>query len=120
MININVMREAKTLTIPLNGSVTQTLDVAYTTLIGFIIPSAWTAAGLTIEVSHDNITWVQPKDSFGSTVGYYSDITASTAYATDVQSLLPWRYLRLRSGTTATPINQTAARNIVVIKRILA
>ena len=107
-------------TIAINTSVSDALDMDKNSLLGFIMPSAWTTAGITIEVSTDNSNWFPARDAYGSTVGYIASPVVSNAYAVDVQSLLPWRYIRFRSGTTNSPVVQTAARTIPIVKRVLA
>ena len=107
-------------TIAINTSVSDALDMDKNSLLGFIMPSAWTTAGITIEVSTDNSNWFPARDAYGSTVGYISSPVVSNAYSVDVQALLPWRYIRFRSGTTASPVVQTTARTIPIVKRVLA
>lgn len=113
-------RVVQNATIAINTSVSGALDMDKNSLLGFIMPSAWTTAGITIEVSTDNSNWFPALDAYGSTVGYIASPVVSNAYAVDVQSLLPWRYIRFRSGTTASPVVQTAARTIPIVKRVLA
>ena len=113
-------RVIQSATIAINTSVSDALDMDKNSLLGFIMPSAWTTAGITIEVSTDNSNWFPARDAYGSTVGYIASPVVSNAYAVDVQSLLPWRYIRFRSGTTDSPVVQTAARTIPIVKRVLA
>ena len=110
-----------TLTIASGASVSNSLDTANTDLIGFLSPAAWTAAGLTLEVSVDNTNWLASVfDSYGSAINYYSSLTVSAAYNVDFANLLPFRYIRFRSGTGAVPVNQAAARTFTALVRPLA
>jgi hypothetical protein len=110
-----------TLTIASGASVSGSLDTANTDLIGFLSPAAWTTAGLTLEVSIDNSSWLATVfDSFGIAINYYSSLTASAAYNVDFANLLPFRYVRFRSGTGAAPVNQAAARTFTALVRPLA
>lgn len=113
-------RESQVVTIPANGSVSNSISAVDTALVGFITPAAWDAAALSIEVSMDEVSWFSPKDSQGLSVGYLASPLTATAYSVDAAALLPWRYLRFRSGTSAAPVNQTAARAIAAVKRVLA
>jgi len=115
------LRATVTATIAAAGSVTPSIDLTSTALLGFITSAAWTPAALNIEVSVDNTTWVTSVIGSDSTAaGSWSSITANTAYSLDPTSFLPYRYIRFRSGTSATPVNQAAARVFTVITRPLA
>lgn len=109
-------------TIPSGSSVSNAVDLSNACLVGFIAPAAWTAAALNIEVSVDGAAWVTMGvfDSSGVATGNYPSLTGGAAYAVDVQSFLPFRYVRLRSGTAASAVNQTAQRDFTLILRALA
>ena len=114
-------RTTVTATIPSAASVSNALDLGVTALLGFIAPAAWTAAALNIEVSADNATWAPAVvDGSGIATGSWSSVVAGNAYAVDTVPMLPFRYIRLRSGTFAAPVVQAAARAFVVITRPLA
>jgi hypothetical protein len=104
--------------IPANESVSQSIDLISSVLLGFVTPTVWTTAALDIEVSLDNITWFTIiYDSSSIATGVYLTPTVSSGYAVDTLAFLPYRYVRFRSGTSAAPIVQTAARSIAVITR---
>ena len=114
-------RTALTATIANGASVSNAVDVRDASLLGFFAPAAWTAAALQFEASADGSTnWVPITDSAGSAVGSFSALTALYAYALDPVAMLPWRYIRLLSGTVATPVNQAADRVFTIITRPLA
>ena len=115
-------RAVTTLTIPASTSVSEAFPLETRSLLGFITPVAWSAATLTIEVSLNGTNWFSAYDNYGSVVGSYTSIptAASAAYAVDPIALIPWKYVRFRSGTTAAPINQTANRVFQVVTRELA
>ena len=123
--NVNIVgaanRTATTSTITSGTSVTPTIDLLGTSLVGFIMPAAWTAAALNIEVSADNSTWAAGVyDGSGLAVSSWSSPVAGAAYAVDTLSMIPFRYIRFRSGTSAVPANQGADRVFTVITRPLA
>jgi hypothetical protein len=113
-------RAETTVAIASGASVSSMVDLQGAALVGFSMPAAWTAAALNIEVSSNNVDWSSPLDSTGAAVSSFASPTVSAAYALDVISMLAWRYIRFRSGTTATPVNQGAARPIRYITRPLA
>lgn len=116
------VRGATTVSIANAASVSGAADLGNNSLIGFLAPAAWTAAALNIEVSVDNTNWVTLGlyDATGVTTGSYSSLVAGAAYGVDVQTLLPFRYVRLRSGTSVSPVNQGAQRDFTIVTRPLA
>lgn len=85
------------------------------------MPAAWTAAALTIEVSADDSTYTGlAYDDLGSQCNTIASPVAGSAYALSLSGMLPYRYIRVRSGTTASPVNQGAARTVTVVTRPLA
>lgn len=114
-------RSTVTATIANGASVSGTVDLTSTALLGFIAPAAWTTAALNIEVSADGSTWATVVyDGSGTAVSSWSALVAGAAYAVDTVSMLPFRYARFRSGTSGSPVNQGAQRDFVVITRPLA
>lgn len=85
-------------------------------LMGIIMPGTWTTAGLSFEVS---------EASGGTFVDLFDDsnaevvVAAIQAKAHGVElwqaALAPWRYIKFRSGTTGTPVNQVAERTIQLV-----
>lgn len=84
-------------------------------VVGIITPGAWTAADLTFQAS----------DTSGGTFNDVYISTADTEYtvqagasrhitipATDLAGM---RFLKVRSGTSGTPVNQAAARTIKLV-----
>lgn len=78
------------------------------TEMGLIMPAAWTAAAITFQVSVDGSTWVD----FYGTDNTEKSLTVGASRAYTVEGLAPFRFVRLRSGVTATPVAQAADRVI--------
>lgn len=118
----SAIRSTTTATIANGASVSGTVDLTDTSLLGFIAPAACTTAELNIEVSVDNTNWATAGvlDGSGSNVSRWSAVTAGAAYSVDVVNMLPYRFVRFRSGTAASPVNQGANRAFTVITRPLA
>ena len=76
--------------------------------VRLVMPAAWDAASITLQESPDNATWQNLYDNNGG------EITVQAAASRTIvipPSLLPGLiYLRLRSGTSGAPVNQTANR----------
>ena len=105
-----------TASIALNGNLSGAVDTDNGQPIGIAMPAAWDAANLTFQVSHDGGTTfnnLYDKDGTEYTV------TASTSR----YIILPpadfagITHFKIRSGTAATPVTQTAARSIPVLVR---
>lgn len=119
-VSAMALRTVQTVSIANGASVSGTIDLLRTAIVGFVAPASWTTAALNIEVSTDGTSWSSLYDAYGSATGSLSALVAGAAYAVDMVSLLPFRYVRLRSGTSASPVNQAAQRDFKIITRALA
>lgn len=79
--------------------------------IGVIVPTGWSAADMTFQVSHDRVSFFDLYGYDGSAVTEAtSTVTANTAIslAGIADHLAPFQWARIRSGVAATPVNQGA------------
>lgn len=92
------------------------VDLGYGVLQGFIMPGTWIAAALTFQASLDG-------ENFYNLYDNGTEVNMTVGVDRFVQlDPVKWqgiRYLKLRSGTAATPVNQTASRTIKLIVRPL-
>ena len=107
--------EFQTATITSGQSISPEVALGQKTLVGIIMPAGWDAAGLTFQATPDDQNFFELFDSSGSAV-------ALTAAAGQFIQIDPakWRGvtgLKLRSGTSGSPVNQTAARTITLVTR---
>jgi hypothetical protein len=72
---------------------------------------------MTFQVSPDNSNWYNLYDKVGE-VSYPA--AASEYLALDPTQFAGVRYLKLRSGTAGTPVNQGAERSLSVVLRSVA
>lgn len=90
------------------------------TIYGIIMPSGWTAADLTMQISNESPSsgFNNVYDSTGSEV----TITAAASRMIIVPPLsyISGKFIKLRSGTSGTPVNQGADRVITVLCRYFA
>lgn len=83
-------------------------------LSGIIMPAGWDAAGLTFQVSMDNTNFSNLyADGVEFTVASAA-VAAGRAVSLPLNNFLGWRYVKVRSGTAASPVDQTAARNLTL------
>lgn len=106
-----------TVTIANNQSLSPTVDLSGWTLVGIGMPATWTTAGLTLQASTNNSTWKDVYDATGTEVTIQAD--ASQFILLNPQNYFGLRYLKIRSGTSGTPVNQGAARTITLILRAI-
>lgn len=79
-----------------------------------VVPATWTTADLTFQVSVDGTTFGDFRDMYGT------EIKATVTAAGNVIQLDPStfagvQYLKVRSGTTSSVVNQGGDRSIVIL-----
>lgn len=103
-----------TATIANGASLSGAIDLSAGRLARIAIPASWTTANLTFQTSADNVTFNDLYDSYGTeytaTVG-----GASRAIIIPLADFIGVRYLKIRSGTTGTPVNQGADRTLTLV-----
>lgn len=87
-------------------------------LVGLQMPAAWTAASLTFAVSHDGVTFVPLYwDGAEYTIAAAGGAAASRGVSLEPSAFAGWPYVRVRSGTAGSPVNQGAERTLQVLTR---
>jgi hypothetical protein len=76
------------------------------------MPAAWTAAVLTFQASMDGTNYFNVYNDAGDEVYVIVDI--SRRVYVDIGALSQQKYIKLRSGTAVTTVNQGGARTIYV------
>lgn len=102
-----------TVTIANAASLSGAADTRGYAAAGIVIPSDWvTATSITFQGSPDNSNWFNLYDDSGTEV--VATVAASRAVSFDViaGAVAPWRYLKVRSGTSAAAVNQTDADGV--------
>jgi len=99
-----------------NGaSLSGAIDLGVGRLFGIAMdPTAWTAAALTFQVSVDGVNYFNLFDNTGTEINW----TVLAQQFITAASPVEWqgiRWLKVRSGTSAAPINQGAARSLTII-----
>lgn len=114
--------------IPSGGALSGEIDLSQYRVVGLQVPAAWTAAALTFQhratgqTLQDGSTpnFGELFDEAGNVVTVASaNVVADRTimFVTDLvaRSLAGVRHLKIRSGTSATPVNQAADRLLVLI-----
>ena len=89
------------------------LDAGYTPS-RILLPDAWTAASITFQVSADGTNFRDLYDENGNEIIYPA--AANRAVIVNEPDMKRHNYLKIRSGTSSTPVNQGADRIITVVK----
>lgn len=104
-----------TVTISNGTALSPAVDLQGYNLVGIAMPAAWTAANITFQGSADNNNFFDLYDS-GSEINLAS-AAASRYIALNPTQFAAVRYLKVRSGTSAVPLNQGADRVVTLILR---
>lgn len=104
-----------TATIASGASVSGDLDLGTARLGRIAMPAAWTAADLTLQTSHDGTagSWNSLYDKEGAE--YTIKAAQARSMLIPLSDMLSVRYLRIRSGTSAAPVTQAAARSLLLV-----
>jgi hypothetical protein len=104
-------------TIGAGASLSQDLEVPEpSAIVGIVMPSTWTAANLTFQGSADGLE--APRNIHNAAGDEYTvTADADRFIALDPADFAGVRFLRVRSGTAAVPVNQVAERKIRLLTR---
>lgn len=104
--------ETTTVTIANGASLSSAVDLGGRKLVGIIMPSSWTAASLTFQGSVDGTNFFNVYD--GATE---RSLTVAASYYSmlNIGDWVGFRYIKFRSGTAGTPVNQGADRVITLV-----
>lgn len=108
------VRTNYSVTISNGTSLSSAVDLGGTTLFAIQIPASWTTANITFQASADGVTYANLYDSTGTEV----TVTAAASEFIVFSSPAPWlgiRFIKIRSGTSGTPVNQAADRALSIV-----
>jgi hypothetical protein len=77
-------------------------------IVGCVMPAGWDTATITFQGSMDGATWQNLYDETGGEVTLQAAAGRYIVVPPALMAGLPW--VRVRSGTSGTPVNQTADR----------
>ena len=109
----------KTTTIAIAEATSAGVDLGNSwSFLGVSMPAEWTTtatltpATLTFQVSTNNSAWQNLYTDGGTEVTAYATANYALSSNDTLISLLPWRYVKIRNGTSTAPGTQAAARTI--------
>lgn len=101
-------------TIPSGQPVSEWIDLGQFRICGMVMPAAWDAAVVTFDVSVDfGVTACPLFDENNAELTI--TVAAGRAHKLPPAAFLGWTRVRLRSGTSASPVNQTANRVVNLV-----
>ena len=105
----------RTTTIASGQSLTASIDLKDQPILAIQMPASWTTANLTFQGSNDGTNFF---DVYNLEGDEYRVVAAASRYIVLSPFEFQWaRYIKIRSGTTGTPVNQGADRTLVIITR---
>lgn len=114
---MSLLPKTITATIANGASLSGAICLGAGTLCAIQMSAAWTAADITFQVSDDQgTTWYDLRDDAGVEVKITSP-TAAYRLEPDASAFKSAVFLKIRSGTSASPVNQGAARTLTVVAR---
>jgi len=114
-----VVKKASVTTIASGAALSGPINLGAKVLCAIIMPAAWTAAALTFQASDDGgNTWYSVYDDQGNEVTIASAaVNASSRISMDPSNFAGIDFIKIRSGTTAAPVNQGAACTLTLVAR---
>jgi hypothetical protein len=106
-------------TIAAGTALSNAVNLGDKTLSAIVIPAAWSTAALSFQASDDGgATWHDHFDWLGNEISAASaDVVAGRRIAVDPSSFRDVDMIKLRSGLTASPVNQGTACVLTLIAR---
>jgi hypothetical protein len=113
MVNpVNRLTEPEVCTITSGQSLSAAVNLGGRILCGIYMPASWTAAGLTFQGSPDGTTYYNVQSD---TAEITVTAAASVFLGLDPVRFFGINFLKVRSGTGGTPVNQGADRALTLM-----
>ncbi len=109
-----MLLQKQTATIGSGVAVSNIVALGEGAMVGIVMPAAWTAAALTFLGSPDGVTFT---NIFDTTTERNFAVAVDRFLSLTHTDWLAFKFIKIRSGTTGTPVNQAASRALTVISR---
>jgi hypothetical protein len=88
-------------------------------LCGIVVPSTWTTASISLQASPDGgTTWAELYDTGGNPIGANS-VSGGAYVALSPTALRGVQSVKVRSGSAASPVNQTSSVTMQLVGRVI-
>lgn len=105
----------RTATIANGASLSGIVNCGGLDVVGIQMPTGWTAASISFQVSHDGVTFQDVYDDAGAEVTITAAASRYLSLVTALKRLGGVRFLKVRSGATGAAVNQGAERTIRIV-----
>lgn len=110
--------ETLPITLANGSSVSDAVNLGGLRLFGIVMPSAWTTANLTFQMSPDGgTTWADLYDNDGNEI--VAAANTSSCIILTPEKMAALQHLRVRSGLSSAPVAQGAVRSLQLILRMI-
>ena len=103
-----------TVAIASGASLSDAEDMVGRRLVGIIMPATWTSADITFQASIDGTNFYDLYDQDGNEVTVTSPTASGFIGIYTAFTFVP-THVKVRSGTTGTPVNQGGDRTVTLI-----
>lgn len=113
------MRKYVTATITSGTSLSEAINTGDMKLAGIKMSGAWNAANLTFQGCEiEGGTYMDIYDDAGTELSVTAAANHAIALTDKVfEAVNAYKYIKIRSGTSSTPVSQTADREIILVFR---
>lgn len=101
-------------TIANGAALSGAVNLEHMDLFAIEMPAAWTAAAITFSASYDGTTYLDVYEDDGDEVSFTVDASRYVLIR-DPAKFFGIKQIKVRSGTTGTPVNQGGARTVNLI-----
>lgn len=103
--------------IPSGGSLSPAVNLGGRILIGVTLPETWTAAAVTFEGATSTDSAATFKDVYDGSTGTLTEVSTGSASGGEMIAMRGDQFgsalqIKVRSGTSGTPVNQAADRTV--------
>lgn len=95
------------------ASLSNAASVSSNVLLAVIV-DGWTAAGMSFQGSVDGVSFYDLYTSSGSLVGV-SPVAGASVQTQDPLAFVPWTYIKAKSQSGGSAVNQTASRTVTFV-----
>jgi hypothetical protein len=105
----------KSIIIPIGQSLSSMpIEINDNLLMAIKPPATWTTADITFKVSHDNVDYYDLYDSAGDEFTV-TVVAGKFQYIKDPIAFAAFNWIKVRSGTTASPVVQAGDRQVMTL-----
>jgi hypothetical protein len=104
--------ETTTVVIANNASLSDAVDLGGRKLVAIVMPDTWTTASLTFQGSVDGTNFFNVYDG---AIERALTVAANYYSALAIGDWVGFRWIRIRSGTAGTAVNQGGARTLTLV-----